>query len=102
MCAELGHQAAGRTATARGFSRRTEEFGGVRASLALQQFTYGLRRETGPFRPSLWLSSNGYFYSLKPVEGEVSRERFATPTWFLVSCWHSLSTQIIPRRGPFA
>ena len=57
----------------------------MRASLALQQFTYGLRRETGPFRPSLWLSSNGYFYSLKPVEGEVSRERFVTPTWFLVS-----------------
>ena len=62
--------------------RRTEEFC-ARTSLVpgTHQFFFGMPKEPGPFTSSLWLSSNGYFYSLRLVEGDVSHRRFTTPTW---------------------
>ena len=54
----------------------------------IQQFVSQIVNEPPPYHQSLWLTSDGYFYTLTMVPADVSHKNFKTTTWLLKAGVH--------------
>ena len=64
--------------------RRTEELQVVRElDYGIQQFVSQIVNEPPPYHQSLWLSSDGYFYTLSLAPAEISHKNFKSGSWIL-------------------
>lgn len=64
--------------------RRTEELQVVRElDYGIQQFVSQIVNEPPPYHQSLWLSSDGYFYTLSLAPADISHKNFKSGSWIL-------------------
>ena len=64
--------------------RRTEELQVIRSlESGVQQFVCQLPGERPPHTSSLWVTADGYFYSMRLEPADVSHRSFKTPTFVL-------------------
>ena len=54
----------------------------------IQQFVSQIVNEPPPYHQSLWLTSDGYFYTLTMVPADVPHKNFKTTTWLLKAGVH--------------
>ena len=63
---------------------RTEELQVVRElDYGIQQFVSQIVNEPPPYHQSLWLSSDGYFYTLSLAPADISHKNFKSGSWIL-------------------